>query len=254
MIILCSNRLHSVGRPVGRPVRGKVRKRMLLRTSRQGRGYVEPTGKPVEGRLVGVIPTKTSGLGKREANISHEGTVTGNNRVASVCFQHEPCYPGRWEDNDRGRNHFLRSSHNSERVQLWPCWCGITSTGCHASGSVKVRWINIVTRVILLWEPINVSALSTVVSVLYSTLYLPSSASNSLAQERIPSHLRISSSRKCSFGCIVNSCSSKLRKILISSLPRLRDSATYALKDINHPFNGESMSATQYSITWAWAW
>ena len=50
---------------------------MLLRTSRQGRGYVglrEPTGKPVEGRLVDVIPTKTSGLGKREASISHEGT------------------------------------------------------------------------------------------------------------------------------------------------------------------------------------
>ena len=65
---------------------------MLLRTSRQGRGYVglrEPTGKPVEGHLVGVIPTKTSGLGKREASISHEGTVTGNNRASSLigsCF------------------------------------------------------------------------------------------------------------------------------------------------------------------------
>ena len=36
---------------------------MLLRTSRQRRGCVglhEPTGEPVEGRLVGVIPTKTS--------------------------------------------------------------------------------------------------------------------------------------------------------------------------------------------------
>ena len=65
---------------------------MLLRTSRQGQGYVrlrEPTGKPVEGRLVGIIPTKTSELRRREASISHEGTVTGNNRVACVigsCF------------------------------------------------------------------------------------------------------------------------------------------------------------------------
>ena len=42
------------------------------------------TGKPVEGRVVDVIPTKTSGLGKRKASISHEGTVTGNNRVACV--------------------------------------------------------------------------------------------------------------------------------------------------------------------------
>ena len=66
---------------------------MLLRTSRQGRGYVglhEPTGKPVEGRLVGVIPTKTSGLGKREASISHEGTVTGNNRAASLIVSTRP--------------------------------------------------------------------------------------------------------------------------------------------------------------------
>ena len=40
---------------------------MLLRTSRQGREYVglrDPTGKPIEGRLAGVIPTKTSGWKK----------------------------------------------------------------------------------------------------------------------------------------------------------------------------------------------
>ena len=52
-------------------------------------GLREPTSKPVEGRLVGIIPTKTSGLGKREVSISHEGTVTRNNRVACViglCF------------------------------------------------------------------------------------------------------------------------------------------------------------------------
>ena len=65
---------------------------MLLCTSCQGWGYVglrEPTDKPVEQRLVGVIPTKTLGLGRREASISHEGTVAGNNRVACVigsCF------------------------------------------------------------------------------------------------------------------------------------------------------------------------
>ena len=51
-------------------------------------GLREPTGKPVEGRLVGVIPTKTSGW-EKEANISQEGTaslwtVTWNNRVACV--------------------------------------------------------------------------------------------------------------------------------------------------------------------------
>ena len=37
---------------------------MLLRTSRQRWGYLglcEPTGEPTEGRLVGLIPTKTSG-------------------------------------------------------------------------------------------------------------------------------------------------------------------------------------------------
>ena len=52
-------------------------------------GLCEPTGKPVEGRLVGIIPSKTSGLGKGEASISQEGTVTGNNHAASLigsCF------------------------------------------------------------------------------------------------------------------------------------------------------------------------
>ena len=52
-------------------------------------GLREPTGKPVEGHLVGVIPTKTSGLGKGEASISQEGTVTENNHAASLigsCF------------------------------------------------------------------------------------------------------------------------------------------------------------------------
>ena len=70
---------------------------MLLRTSRQRRGYVglcEPTGEPVEGRLVDVIPTKTSGWGKRRQTPRkkgqlHSGAVTGNNCVACVigsCF------------------------------------------------------------------------------------------------------------------------------------------------------------------------
>ena len=70
---------------------------MLLRTSRQRRGYVglcEPTGEPVEGRLVDVIPTKTSGWGKgrqipHKRGQLHNGAVTGNNRVACVigsCF------------------------------------------------------------------------------------------------------------------------------------------------------------------------
>jgi len=36
-------------------------------------GLREPTGKPVEGRLVGVIPTKTSGWEKGGELISQEG-------------------------------------------------------------------------------------------------------------------------------------------------------------------------------------
>ena len=61
---------------------------MLLCTSRQGRGYVGlcPTGKPVEGGLVGVIPRVRK---KRGEPILQEGTITGNNRVACVigsCF------------------------------------------------------------------------------------------------------------------------------------------------------------------------
>ena len=65
MLPLTSQALHNtLYRKLGwASVRGK----MLLCTSRQRRGYVglcEPTGEPVEGRLVGVIPTKTSGWGK----------------------------------------------------------------------------------------------------------------------------------------------------------------------------------------------
>ena len=52
---------------------------MLLCTSRQGRGYVglrEPTGKPVEGRLVGVIPTETSGWEKGGEHLARGDSIT----------------------------------------------------------------------------------------------------------------------------------------------------------------------------------
>ena len=71
--------------------------------------------------------------------------------------------------------------------------------------------------------------------------------------ESIPLHWsslwsRMFSSRKCSFGCLVNGRSLKSRKRLILSLPRLWDSATYALKGVGRPLGGEPMSAAQYSI------
>ena len=57
-------------------------------------GLCGSTGEPVKGRLVGVIPTKTSGWGKgrrtpRKRGQLHSGAVTGNNHVACVigsCF------------------------------------------------------------------------------------------------------------------------------------------------------------------------
>ena len=52
---------------------------MLLCTSRQGRGHVglrEPTGKLVEGRLVGVIPTKTSGWEKGGEHLARGDSIT----------------------------------------------------------------------------------------------------------------------------------------------------------------------------------
>ena len=52
---------------------------MLLCTSHQGQGYVglcEPTGKPVEGRLVGVIPTKTSGWENRGEHLARGDSIT----------------------------------------------------------------------------------------------------------------------------------------------------------------------------------
>ena len=63
---------------------------MLLRTSRQGRGYVglcEHTGEPVEGRLVDVIPTKTSGWEKRMRTPRKRDSFTvGRHREQSCCL------------------------------------------------------------------------------------------------------------------------------------------------------------------------
>ena len=63
---------------------------MLLRTSRQRRGYVglcEPTGEPVEGRLVDVIPTKTSGWGKGMRTPRKRDSFTvGRHREQSCCL------------------------------------------------------------------------------------------------------------------------------------------------------------------------
>ena len=58
----------------------------------------EPTGKPVEGRLVGVISTKTSGWGKGSRSILQEGTAsqwtdTWNNCVACVIGS---CFDSSW--------------------------------------------------------------------------------------------------------------------------------------------------------------
>ena len=79
-----------------KPGWASVRGKMLLCTSHQRRGYVglcEPTGEPVEGRLVGILPTKTSGWGKGGEHLTRgtapQGAITGNNRVACVigsCF------------------------------------------------------------------------------------------------------------------------------------------------------------------------
>ena len=57
---------------------------MLLRTSRQKRGCVglrKPTGEPVKGRLVGVIPTKTSVGGRA----SRKGALVAC--VIGSCFK-----------------------------------------------------------------------------------------------------------------------------------------------------------------------
>ena len=115
---------------------------MLLHTSRQGRGYVElrePTGKPVEGRLVDAVLTKTSGWEKREASISQEGTITGNNRVACV----------------------IGSSFNSSLVGLWcvqGVYIGYTEKSeyviaecccSYQSGIIRV-WVNLrLVRIVL---------------------------------------------------------------------------------------------------------
>ena len=61
---------------------------MLLHTSHQRWGYVglcEPTGEPIEGSLVGIIPTRTSGWGKGRWTPHKRDNFTGGHHREQLC-------------------------------------------------------------------------------------------------------------------------------------------------------------------------